>query len=85
MSWNGFPTNIRKSIISKLKNKHLSSISKPVTEPDDTLPKVWFLFPNLGKTGESLKTCIKKIRRNLNKPTKFIVVYQTKKVSYFLS
>ena len=86
MSWNGFPTNIRKSIISNLKNKHLSGISKPVTEPDDTLPKIWFRVPYLGKIGESLvKTCIKKIRRNLNKPVKFIVVYQTKNVSYFLS
>ena len=86
MSWNGFPANIRKSIITKLKSKHLSGISKPVTEPDDTLPKIWFRVPYLGKIGESLvKTCIKKIRRNLNKPVKFIVVYQTKKVSYFLS
>ena len=61
-------------------------MSKPVTEPDDTLPKVWFRVPYLGKIGEGLlKTCITKIRRNLNKPVKFIVTYQTKKVSYFLS
>ena len=86
MSWNGFPANIRKSIISKLKNKHLSGISKPVTQPDDTLIKIWFRVPYLSKIGESLvKTCIKKIRRNLNKPVKFIVVYQTKKLFYFLS
>ena len=86
MSWDGFPANIRKSIISKLRNKHLSGISKPVTERDDSLPKIWFRVPYLGKIGESLvKTCIKKIRQNLNKTVKFIVVYQTKKVSYFLS
>ena len=89
MSWNGFPANIRKSIISKLKNKHFSGISKPVTEPDDALPKIWFRVPYLGKkfhtTVIQVKTCIKKIRRNLNKQVKFIVVYQSKEVSYFLS
>ena len=72
MSWNSFPANIRKSIISKLKNKRLSGISKPVTEPDDTLPKIWFHVPYL------YKTCIKKIRLNLDKPVQFIVFYQTK-------
>ena len=63
MSWNSFFANIRISIISKLKNKRLSGIFKPVTESNDTLPKIWFRVPYLGKVGESLaKTCIKKIR-----------------------
>ena len=85
MSLNGFTANIRKSTISKLKNRHISGISKLVTEPDDALPKIWFCLPYLGKIGESLvKTCVNKICQNLNKLIKFIVIYQTKKVSYFL-
>ena len=36
--------------------------------------------------GEFLvKKLIRKLQRNLTKPVKFIVIYQTKKVSYFLS
>ena len=39
-----------------------------------------------GKQGEYLvKKLICKIQRHHTKPVKFIVVYQTKKVSYFLS
>ena len=32
-----------------------------------------------------VKKLIRKLQRNLTKPAKFIVIYQTKKVSYFLS
>ena len=32
-----------------------------------------------------VKKLIRKLQRNLTKPVKFIVIYQTKKVSYFLS
>ena len=86
MSWNVSLLTSENLSCPNLKINIFPGISKPIREPDDTLPKIWFRAPYLGKIGESLvKTCIKKIRRNLNKPVKFIVFYQTKKVSYFLS
>ena len=41
---------------------------------------------SVSRQGEYLvKKLIRKLQRNLTKPVKFIVIYQTKKVSYFLS
>ena len=46
-------------------------------------PSYAFLF--FGKQGQFLvKRLIKKLQRNLTEPVKFIVIYQTKKISYFL-
>lgn len=51
-----------------------------------SLPKIWLRLPYLGKPGENLfKTLIKKICQNLNKAVEFIIVYGTKKISYFIS
>ena len=53
---------------------------------DENISKIWIRIPFLGKQGEYLvKKLIRKLQRNLTKPVKFIVIYQTKKVSYFLS
>jgi hypothetical protein len=50
------------------------------------MPKVWVCVPYLGKQGEILvKNCIKKIQRYLTVPVNFIVIYDNKKFSYFLS
>ena len=39
----------------------------------------------MGKQGEFLvKKLLKKIQRNLTQPVKFVVIYDTKKISYFL-
>ena len=91
MSWNGFNKNIRFSIIRKLKERqnlsknHLTEQTGTGTSKDVS-PKIWLRIPFLGKQGEFLvKRFIKKIQRNLTRPVKFIVTYQTKKVSYFLS
>ena len=91
MSWNGFNKNIRFSIIRKLKERqnlsknHLTEQTGTDTS-EDVSPKIWLRIPFLGKQGEFLvKRLIKKIQRNLTRPVKFIVIYQTKKVSYFLS
>ena len=48
-------------------------------------PKIWIRIPFLGKQGKYLvKNLLKKIQRNLTQPVKFVVIYVTKKVSYFL-
>jgi hypothetical protein len=45
---------------------------------------MWIRIPFLGKQGDFLiKKLIKKLQRNLTEPVKFIVIYQTKKISYF--
>ena len=42
-------------------------------------------IPYLGRKGEFLvKKLVKKLQRNLTEPVKFVVLYQTKKISYFL-
>jgi hypothetical protein len=87
MSWNGFPGAIRNLLISKLKNKF--STDRPRTNFFDenvTRPMVWVRVPYLGKQGETLvKNYINKIRRCLTFPVNFIVIYDNKKFSYFLS
>ena len=87
MSWNGFPRAVRNLLISKLKNKFSTNQSRTnFFSENDTRPKVWVRLPYLGKQGETLvKNCLKKIQRCLTVPVNFIVIYDTKKFSYFLS
>lgn len=50
----------------------------------DERPKIWIRIPYLGPRGaELLKKCVKKIKRNLNVAVNFIIIYETKKASYF--
>ena len=89
MSWNGFNKNIRFSIIRKLKERqnlsknHLTEQTGTDTS-EDVSSKIWLRIPFLGKQGEFLvKRLIKKIQRNLTRPVKFIVTYQTKRCHIF--
>ena len=84
MSWNGFPANVRFSIIGKLKakyevnsntycSKHNTNELPPQNDfSDDPRPKIWIRIPFLGKQREFLvKKLLRKIQRNLTKPVKF--------------
>jgi hypothetical protein len=59
MSWNGFPANVRFSIIRKLKANSSADCSKHNTNElpsqndfsDDTRPKIWIRILFLGKQG----------------------------------
>ena len=97
MSWNGFPANVRFSIIRKLKAKYevnscancskhnINEIPSQNDFSHDTRPKIWLRIPFMGKQGEFLvKKLLKKIQRKLIQPVKFVVIYDTKKISYFL-
>ena len=54
-------------------------------DSEDSRQKIWVKIPFLGKQGEFLiKKLIKKLQRNITEPVKFIVIYQTKRISYFL-
>ena len=87
MAWNGFTAQIRSSIIRKLKLRFLD-VPKQANDNDafeDIRPKIWIRIPYLGRKGEFLvKKLVKKLQRNLTEPVKFVVLYQTKKISYFL-
>ena len=96
MAWNGFPASSRCAKLRKLKSKHNSNNPAPYSNTsaennfsnniaDVNISKMWVRIPFLGKQGEYLiKKLIRKLQRNLTKPVKFNVIYQTKKVSYFL-
>jgi hypothetical protein len=76
-------------LIKKLKTKYTdSSTSDAVNHDtdDDMLPKIWIRIPYLGNRDDFLlKSCLNKIQRFLSKPVKFITIYDTKKLSYFVS
>ena len=95
MACNGFSANVRTSIIRRLKSKYNVNSNEhnhTATEKtendliDDIRPKIWIRVPFLGKQSEFLvKKLLKKIQRiNLTQAVKFVVIYDTKKVSYFL-
>ena len=85
MSWNAYPTNIVNFLIRKLKTKYYDPAQQNDLN-DESLLKICFLIPYLGRQGEFLiNSCVKNIRGCLSQPVKFIVLYHTKKVSYFTS
>ena len=96
MAWNGFPASWC-AILRKLKCGHNGNNAAPYNNmssennftnniADENISKMWVRIPFLGKQGKYLvKKLIRKLQRKLTKPVKFIVIYQTKKVSYFLS
>ena len=88
MSWNGYPKQVRNFLIDKLKCKYNTSFSIPPQNSsiNDNLPKIWIRIPYLGKQSENLvKSCISEIRRQFTNPVKFVIIFNTKKVSYFTS
>ena len=96
MAWNGFPANFRCARLRKLNSKHNSNDPTPYGNmsseknfnniADENISKIVVRIPFRGKQGEYLvKKLIRKLQRNLTKPAKFIGIYQTKKVSYFLT
>ena len=74
-------------LINKLKRKYNhKSFSIKHPPDDDNLPKLWIRIPYLGEQGENVvNSCLKKIWRCLAHPVKFVVIYGTKKISYFIS
>ena len=87
MAWNGFPTRVKNAIINRLLKKHTQTQQNNNNETlEDIRPKIWIRLPYLGNHGENLvRTLLKKIQRCLKQPINFIVIYNTKKISYFVS
>ena len=65
-------------------NQTLTIFAQTEKSNEDSLPKIWLRLLYLSIQGVCLvKNLIKKIRRNLNKQVKFIVVYQAKRISHY--
>ena len=56
------------------------------SQTDKNIAKIWIKIPWLGNRGENIiKSCTSKIQRFLTKPVKFIIIYDTKRISFFVS
>ena len=88
-SWNSYPISIRNFLIRKLKTKYENNstpTSNAHSQTDENITKTWIRIPYIGNRGENIiKSCTSKIQRFLTKPVKFIVIYDTKRISIFVS
>ena len=81
MSWNGFPKYVGRSIIKKTLQKKKGAVTDK-SELDEIL-KIWFKIPYIGPVGEQLaKRCISKLKRCSKEELNFILMYDTKKLSF---
>ena len=84
MSWNGYPISIRNFLIRKLENNSAPT-SNADSKTDENIAKIWIRIPYVGNRGENMiKSWTSKIQRFLTKPVKFIVSYDTKRISFFV-
>ena len=79
MSWNGFPITTP----SKIKCQK-SDVINEINNNKENETEIFFCLPYAGSKGEQLvKHCLKKIRRCLKINVKFVVIYDTKKISFY--
>ena len=84
MSWNGYPRYVRNNIISKLKERKKNLSKQDFSPETEDTSKIWFRVPYIGPIGEKFaKQCIAKVHRYCKKDLKFILMYNTKKISFF--
>ena len=82
LSWNGFPKYIGNSILRRFKDKK----SNPVNSNNDEVIKIYFRVPYAGIKGEQIvKSLIRKMKRFLKKTVTFVVLFDSKKTSFFCS
>jgi hypothetical protein len=86
LSWNNFPKRVRRSILNRLrKNTNNPKRTNKLME-DNGAKTIWLKLPYAGKTGEGLvNKFVKKLNRLLGKKVKFIIRYDTTKISHFCS
>ena len=82
MLWNDFPKYIRKSLLKSLCKEALKQEKNIVNKNNN--PAIWIRLPYIGSKGEHLlKHCIRKVKRNCITDIKFVILYNTKKISYY--
>lgn len=86
MSWNGFPKYVSNKIIRNLVEKYKDNATPNVREDDDNISKVFVRLPYCGSNGERLiRKCISRIKRQLTVNVRFKVLFNTSKISDFVS
>ena len=85
MSWNGFPNYISKALLHRLKsNVKNRDVINEINNYKETETEIVFRLPYAGSKAEQLfKHCLKQIRRCLKINVKFVVIYDTKKISFY--
>ena len=81
MSWNGYSSFTRNSIIKRLKTR-----PKKVEKEKYDRKVIWIRLPYLGNIGNNMrKNCFKKVQKCLKENVPFITCYETKKTAIFCS
>ena len=85
MLWNGFPNSISKALLHRLKsNVRNPDVINEINSNKENETEIFFRLPYIGSKAEQLvKHCLKKIRRCLKINVKFVVIYDTKKFSFY--
>ena len=82
MSWNDFPKYIRKSLLKNI-CKEAPKQEKNIVNKIN-IPTIWIWLPYIGNKGEHLlKQCIRNVKRIYTTDIKFVILYNTKKISYY--
>ena len=82
MSWNNFPKYIRKYLMKNICKEAPKQEKDNVNK--DIIPTICIRLPYIGNKGEHLlKQCIRNVKRNCNTDMKFVILYNTKKISYY--
>ena len=90
ISWNGFSNYISKAMLQYLKSnsrKRSDNTSmNDVKNKNEKVTDIFFRLRYAGIKGEQLvKHCLKKIKRSLKIDVKFVVIYDTKRFSFYCS
>ena len=85
MLWNGFPNYISKALLHGLKsNVRNCDVINEINNNKENETEIFFCLPYAGSKGEQLvKHCLKRVRRCLKINVKFVVIYDTKKISFY--
>ena len=86
MLWNGFPNYISKALLHCLKSnvRNCDVINEINNNKENVVAEIFFRLTYAGSKGEQLvKHCLKKIRSCLKINVKFVVICNTKEISFY--
>ena len=89
LSWNGFPSYVRKKMLAGFKESHQRSTTPPADDQTQSTNEEFSLtlkLPYMGGEGEKLvRTLKRKVQSNLSKKVNFKIYYTTSKIAKFCS
>ena len=82
MLWNDFPKYIHKSLLKNI-FKEVPKQEKNIVNKNN-ISTIWIQLPHIGIKGKNLmKQYIRKVKRNCTTDIKFVILHNTKKISYY--